>query len=120
MMVEYESLYSIATKALDSQIEENSGLKAECKRLKGLLMYKDKDKQREANKVASRRYRDKQGMTQVGANVIPAVIPNTKVFIKNLTGAEAKAILDEWVDGESTRHQQHLAILGRHYAYTAG
>ena len=38
-------------------------------------MYKDKDKQREANKQAKARQRAMQGMTEGRHNVIPDVIP---------------------------------------------
>ena len=39
-------------------------------------MYKDKDKQREANRAAKARQRAMQGMTEGRHNVIPDVIPD--------------------------------------------
>ena len=43
--------------------------------MKGKDMYKDKDRQREANRQAAQRKRDKQGVTKV--------IPNTGIVIPN-------------------------------------
>lgn len=49
------------------------------------MSYKDKDKQREAVKVATQRYRErKQGITQQADTVIPVVIPSGAIDIKTL------------------------------------
>ena len=44
-------------------------------------MYKDKDKQREANRLASKRYRERKGMTLDAVNtVIPIPTPTNTVI----------------------------------------
>ena len=78
-------------------------------------MYKDKDKQRQANKEAARRHRAK-GMTDEGSTK-PSVIPKT---IKDCTGQvhqidyegrrKTYAVLKAWAEGKGTQAQ---CVLGR-------
>ncbi len=83
------------------------------------MAYKDKDKQREASKEAMRRYRERQGITQQGITPASLVMPviTTIEDIKALTYAQAKAILDSWLNGHGTEYQYRLAKLGQAYAH---
>jgi hypothetical protein len=78
-------------------------------------MYKDKDKQREANKEAAKRYRQrKQGMTQ-GVMSQGMTQPLTMADVKALTPAQAKAVLQDWAAGKDTDYQDSLGRLARCY-----
>ena len=86
-------------------------------------MYKDKDKQKQANKVSAQRRRDKaKGMTQ-GMTIIdeqPNVIPD-EAAVK--AGARLSRLpdhdtLESWADGNGTPYQQRLGLLNRHYNVT--
>lgn len=89
------------------------------------MAYKDKDRQKQANKEASRRYREsKQGMTNQGiaegmtqaTTVIPDTTGFTMADVKALTAAQCKAILNSWLAGNGSAYQRNLALLGRAYA----
>ncbi len=83
------------------------------------MTYKDKDKQREAQRERTRRYRAKQkgvtseGVTPEGATGL--VIPTTIEQVKALTPDQAKAILNSWAEGKGTEYQRRLGLLAQCY-----
>ena len=109
-------------------------------------MYKDKEKQKEANRQGSQRRRDKQKSTifregivipDYPVPIVPSAIPSYGVkaidparmalaevnpaltmaeVIKALTPGKCLAILDSWYEGKGTEYQRRLAVLGGHYA----
>jgi hypothetical protein len=109
-------------------------------------MYRDKDRQREANKLAQARFKaknrdlsnlgQKQGlenapesnMSVVLGNTLPViplkVIPKSNTLtidqIVKLTLAEAKAILKGWAQGNGNTYQQVLGNLATDYDIIKG
>lgn len=80
-------------------------------------MYKDRDRQREAQKERTRRYRAKQkgvtlegvtmqGVTQSITNITQADVPKT------LTDRE---LLESWARGEGSEYQRRMGVLAAHY-----
>lgn len=91
-------------------------------------MYKDKDRQREAQRERTRRYRDKaKGVTSEGVtpgSVTGKFITLQKTFTDargTLHSIEHKSrfanhqLLELWANGEGTEYQKKLGLLARQY-----
>ena len=78
------------------------------------MPYKDKDKQREANRLAKQKQR--QGMTPLGVTQTENVIPPVRHIHKD----RARDLLDHWADGGGTPRQRPLGILNKQYDVIKG
>ena len=77
------------------------------------MAYKDKDRQKQANRAAAKRYRaGKQGMTLVSETVIPEQSPTV------IPGD--RALLESWAKGEGSTYQRSLGILAMKYSQIHG
>ena len=81
------------------------------------MAYKDKDKQREAQRQWVRQKRANQGSTGEGSTTDTNYV-NSLAFddIKRMSAGEAKGLLDLWAE-DGTEYQKRLALLGQAYTY---
>ncbi len=94
-------------------------------------MYKDIDKQKEAQRERTRRYRDKQkGVTSEGVTVKALheqILTELANPAEHISQALARAkqqtdeqLLDDWQAGRGTAYQQRLATLSQQYSVLKG
>ena len=80
------------------------------------MAYKDRDKQREAVRLAVKRHRHRQDIVKQSITERGITEPKTIADVKALIPDQARAVLNSWAAGNGTSYQQGLGKLAQHYS----